>query len=137
MEKTEKMTEKILRGFVSYLGVLNSSHNVAYLKLVEDAISDLRAGLKLTWGYGHDPEEFEGEEEMAEEIADNPWYRKALFAEGEPDFFLIFFDDQTRIDLTGASEEWILLVNRILRDLEDYNAQHFGEDNRMLDVLNG
>lgn len=131
------MTEKIHRGFVSYLGVLNSSHNAAYLKLVEEAIVDLGDGLKLTWGYGYDPEEYEDEEEIAEEIAEDPWYKKALFAEGEPDFFLIFFDDQTRIDLTGASEEWVLLVNRILRDLEDYNAQHFGEDNRMLDELNG
>lgn len=131
------MTDKIHRGRVSYLGVLNEDHNGAYLKLIEEAIADLGAGLKLSWGYGHDPEEYEDEEEMAEEIAEDPWYKKALFAEGEPALFLIFFDDQTRIDLRGASEEWVLLVNRILRDLEDYSAQHFGENYRMLDRLNG
>lgn len=131
------MTEKIHRGFVSYLGVLNSSHNAAYLKLIEAAISDQQADLNLSWGYGYDPDEFEDEEEMAEEIAENPWYKRTLFAGGEPAGLMVFFDDQASIDLRGASEEWILLVNRILRDLEDHTAKRFGEDYRMLARLNG
>lgn len=137
MEESKQMTDKIHRGRVSYLGVLNEDHNSDYLKLIEETIADLGGGLKLSWGYGHDLDDYEDEEELAEEIAENPWYKKTLFAEGESDGFRIFFDDQTRIDLRGASEEWILLVNRILRDLEDYNARHFGEDCRMLDEPNG
>lgn len=131
------MTEKIYRGFVSYLGVLNEDHNERYLKLIEEAIAELGQGLKLSWGYGHDLDDYEDEEELAEEIAENPWYKKTLFAEGEPDGFRIFFDSQAGINLNGASEEWILLVNRILRDLEDHTAKIFGENYRMLDRLNG
>lgn len=127
--------EKIYRDSIGYLAVLNDEHNAEYMKIVEKAIEEQGAGLELSWVYGHDLEEYD-EDEIEELLADDPWYMKTLRATGEPDDFLVFFDDETGINLRGASESWVLLVNRILRDLEDYNAQHFGEDSRVLGRFN-
>lgn len=128
------MAQKIYRERVSYLAVLNDEHNGAYLRIVEEAIAELGGNLELSWTHSFDPEEYEPEE-IEESLDDDPFYLKTLHAQGEPQDFVVFMDDQYSVDLTGASEEWILLVNGILRRLEAYNGEHFGPS-PSLDGLN-
>lgn len=130
------MAKPIYRNRVSYSGVLHDAHNDDYLRLVEGVIAELGDGLELSWGHSYDLEDYEDAEELEEEIAENPWQRKSLRAEGEPQEFVIFFDDQSSVDLTGASDSWVLLVNGILRELEEHNVALFGEGARSLDLLN-
>jgi len=128
------MAEPIYRNHVSYMAVLNDEHNGAYLRIVEEAIAELGGDLKLSWTHSFDPEEYEPDE-IEESLERSPFYLKTLHADGEPQDFVIFVDSQHSVDLTGASEEWILLVNRILRRLDAYNGERF--DSISLDGLNG
>jgi hypothetical protein len=126
------MADTIYRGFVSYSGVLHDEHNESYLKIVEEAIADFGGSLKLSWDYRYDLEEYEPEE-IEESIARDPFYLKTLRAEGEPSELLVFMDDQCAVNLKGASEEWILLVNAILHRLEAYNVRTFGMEVELAD----
>ena len=57
---------------------------------------------------------------------------------------MIFVDDEHQVDLTGASEEWILLVNAVLRKIDRYSSELSwigygagGEAGGALDFFNG
>ena len=114
------MAQKIYRGYVGYMGVDNEEHNGDFLKIAEETVAELGGELKLSWVAGE---------------RDDPYWGLSLRAEGEPEDLLLFTDDEAGVDLTGASEEWILLVNAILRRFDEHSSELWGEGSA-LELLN-